>query len=99
MRQGEPIHWVTYNPAHIFHPSEAPYSNGIKFTIANVCLVSVGPPQGETPIGIMVCNRTTTRAEKLEMGEAMVECWLSSPNQPPNLQPVSQGKELPKDNK
>ncbi|KFY77826.1 hypothetical protein V499_02872 [Pseudogymnoascus sp. VKM F-103] len=55
--------------------------------------ISVGPPQGQTPIGIIAVNRTTTRAEKLEMGEAKVEGWLSSPNQPLNLQPVSQGKE------
>lgn len=67
--------------------------------MVNVCLVSVGPPQGQTLIGIMAANRTMTRAEKLEMGEAKVEGWLSSPNQPLNPQPISQAKELPQDKK
>ncbi|KFY11168.1 hypothetical protein V491_07323 [Pseudogymnoascus sp. VKM F-3775] len=67
--------------------------------MVNVCMVSVGPPQGQTPIGIMAANRTMTRAEKLEMGESKVEGWLSSPNPPLNHQPISQGKELPQDKK
>lgn len=67
--------------------------------MVNVCLVSVGPPQGQTPIGIMAANRTMTKAERLEMGEAKVEDWLSSTNQPPSLKPISQGKELPTDKK
>ncbi|OBT44469.1 hypothetical protein VE00_05930 [Pseudogymnoascus sp. WSF 3629] len=44
--------------------------------------ISAEPYIGASTIGIMVANSKTTKREQLEMREAELQRWLSSPDQP-----------------